>query len=447
MTVKEKKSWGQNISWQWEPEMEGFWEDQGKKIAYRNLMISILSLLLAFSVWQLWSVLALNLPKVGFAYTTDQMFTLTAIPSLTGAILRVYYSFAAVRFGGKTWTIISTAILFIPCIGIGLVVQNPDTPFWMMAALAALCGFGSANFSSSMTAIAPFFPKKVQGTALGLNGGLGNLGVSAAQFLIPLVITAPLFGALGGQPQTWIDQNGTSHSLWLQNGAFLWILPLAITLLLAAWGMNNLPLEGFSFREQLSVFKGKHMYLITILYVMSFGSFIGFSAAFPLLLGSQFPVVNPLQYAFLGPLLGALLRPVGGVLADKLGGGARVSFCSVIMMTMGTYGVIYYISPGTQGFGGFFLMFILLFAMGGIANGAIFRMIPCIFGPKESPAAIGYSSAIGAFGGFFIPKAFGSSIAATGSAIGALWVFIFYYILCAWILWYYYARKQAEIKC
>ncbi|MBM4761666.1 MFS transporter [Bacillus sp. B15-48] len=427
----------------WNPNDVRFWESEGRKIANRNLSISILNLLIAFSVWQIWSILSLQLIDAGFNYTTEQVYSLAAIPALTGALVRVFYSIGVTYTGGKTWTIFSTLILLIPVVGIGFALQNPDTPYTTMAILAALCGFGGGNFASSMAAIGPFFPKTKQGSALGINGGLGNLGVSLSQLLIPLVITFPLFGALAGAPQTITVGNRTAN-VWLQNGAFIWVIPILIFAVMAMFGMTNLPLEKPKLKRQLKVFQRKHMYLITILYIMSFGSFIGYSAAFPLLLKGTFPEINTIQIVFIGPLLGALGRPVGGYLADKFGG-AKVSLIDIGFMVIGIIGVLHFISPNGRSFIGFFLSFLLLFAAGGIANGSIFTLFPIIFGATESPAAIGFASAIGAFGGFFIPQLFGWSIQHTGDVSVALYLFIIYYLLCAAIIWIYYTRENADI--
>ncbi len=427
----------------WEPENPAFWEAEGKKVANRNLWISIPALLLSFAVWQIWSVVAVNLNSAGFKFTTEELFTLAALPGLSGATLRIFYSFVVPIFGGRNWTVISTASLLIPAIGIGLAVQDPTTSFTEMAILAALCGFGGGNFSSSMANISFFFPKKVKGTALGLNAGLGNLGVSVIQFVGPLVITAGIFGALGGDPQT-LTQAGVTKQVWLQNAAFVWVIPIALTTVAAMFGMNNLPTAKASLKEQFVIFKRKHMWLMTWLYTMCFGSFIGYSAAFPLLIKSQFPDVNPLQFAFLGPLVGALIRPVGGWLSDKVGG-ARVTYWDIIAMIAATLGVIYFM--GAHNFTGFFLMFMVLFVTTGIANGSTFRMIPVIFNEKEAAPVLGFTAAIAAYGAFFIPKTFGWSIEATGSPNGALYAFIAYYAISLLITWYWYARKNAEIKC
>ncbi len=427
---------------EWRPEDPKFWEEKGKKIANRNLWISIPALMLAFAVWQIWSVVAVNLNNIGFKFTQEELFTLAAIPGLSGATLRIFYSFLVPIFGGRNWTVISTATLLIPAVGLGIAVQNPETSFLTMAILAALTGFGGGNFASSMSNIGFFFPKKLQGTALGLNGGLGNLGVSLTQFLIPIVTGFGIFGAIGGTSQVLKD----GKEIWLQNAAFIWIIPLILTIIAAWFGMDNLVTVRASVKDQLIIFKRKHMYLLTFLYVMSFGSFIGYSAAFPLLIKSQFPEINALAFAFLGPLVGALSRPVGGWLSDKIGG-ARVTFWDVIVMIVATSGVIYFISEGSKNFVGFFIMFLILFTTTGVANGSIFRMIPVVFkSPIESSATVGFSSAIAAYGAFLIPRMFGWSISATGAVNMALYILIAYYIASLFVTWYWYARKNAEAK-
>lgn len=429
-----------NLSVRWDPENPTFWATEGKKVANRNLWISIPALLLSFAVWQIWSAVAVNLNHVGFEFTTEQLFTLAALPGLVGATLRIFYSFVVPIFGGRNWTVFSTATLLLPAIGIGMAVQDPATSFTEMAILAALCGFGGGNFASSMANISFFFPKKMKGTALGLNAGLGNLGVSVAQFLVPIVITSGIFGAVAGGPQ--LMKNG--KEVWLQNAAFIWVIPILLTTIAAMFGMNNLQTVRASVKEQLVIFKRKHMWLMTWLYTMCFGSFIGYSAAFPLLIKSQFPEVNPLQYAFLGPLVGAVIRPVGGWLSDKVGG-ARVTFWDILVMIAATFGVIFFMDA--HNFLGFFLMFMVLFLTTGIANGSTFRMIPIIFDPKEAAPVLGFTSAIAAYGAFFIPKSFGWSIDSTGSPHAALYAFIAYYLISLFITWFWYARKNAEIKC
>jgi len=453
----------------WDPENSEFWESQGRRIAKRNLWISIPNLLLAFAVWMVWSVVVVNLPQVGFTYTPNELFWLAALPALSGATLRIFYSFMVPIFGGRRWTALSTASLLLPAIGIGLAVQNPATPFGVMLILALLCGFGGGNFASSMANISFFFPKAQKGTALGLNAGLGNLGVSTVQFVVPLVITAGVFGALGGDPQTWVKGEVT-RQMWLQNAGFIWV-PFIVVSALAAWfGMNDLASARASFSDQAVIFRRKHNWLMCWLYLGTFGSFIGYAAGFPLLIKTQFPAVDPTRYAFLGPLVGALIRPVGGWLSDKLGG-ALVTFWNFIAMAAAVFGVLYFLPSGGSGgnFWGFLVMFMVLFVTTGIGNGSTFRMVPVIFlterqreaagkggvaqeqaikdANKEAAAVLGFSSALGAYGGFFIPKSYGTSIAMTGGPEAALYGFVIFYASCIVMTWWYYSRKNAEMPC
>ncbi|WP_432722528.1 NarK family nitrate/nitrite MFS transporter [Jeongeupia wiesaeckerbachi] len=450
----------------WEPEDPVFWQETGSLIAKRNLWISIPCLLLAFSCSIVWSIVVLKMPLVGFSYTKDQLFLLTALPSLSGATLRIFYSFLPSMMGGRKWTTISTASLLIPAIWLGYAVQDPTTPYPVMLIIALLTGFGGGNFASSMANIAYFFPKAQKGYANGMNAGLGNLGVSIAQFVMPLAITVGMFGAFGGNPQA-LPNGG---EIWLQNATFVWV-PFVIAATLAAWfGMNDLASAKASFAEQAVIFKRKHNWLMCWLYLGTFGSFIGFSAGFMLLSKTQFPDVDPTKVAFIGPLIGALIRPLGGMVSDKLGG-ARVTLGIFVGMVVAVLGVLSFL-PGASGAGsfmGFFLCFLALFLLAGIGNGSTYRMIPTIFstlamreakgrdaasikeaeadGARESAAAAGFISAIGAYGGFIIPQTFGFSMKATGAAEAALYAFIVFYVSCAALTWWYFARKNAEMPC
>ena len=455
----------------WTPEDKAFWVQQGQAIASRNLWISVPALLLAFAVWQLMSVIAVKLPQIGFAFTTNQLFWLVAAPALSGATLRIFYSFMIPIFGGRRWTAISTASLLIPAIGLGIAVQDPTTSYTTMLILALLCGFGGGNFSSSMANISFFFPKERKGSALGVNAGLGNLGVSCMQFLAPVMITVGIFGIFGGTPQIAIDRGaGTQATIWIQNAAFIWVPWIAIAAFAAWIGMNDIADAKASFSEQAVIFKRKHNWIMCWLYLGTFGSFIGYSAGFPLLIKSQFPQVNALQYAWLGPLVGAIIRPFGGWLADQLGG-ARVTLWNFIVMALSVGGVLYFLPSGPShgNFAGFLSTFMLLFLTTGIGNGSTFRMIPVIFlterqraaagkdaaaqeqaikdANKEGAAVLGFSAAIAAYGGFFIPKSYGTSIALTGGPEGALYFFIVFYLTCIVTTWWYYARKNADMPC
>ena len=454
----------------WNPEDKDFWEKQGRSVARRNLFISIPALLLAFVVWQLWSVVVVYLPKMGFHYTADELMWLTALPALSGATLRIFYSFMVPIFGGRRWTAVSTASLLIPTIGLGICIQDPTTSFSTMAILALLCGFGGANFSSSMANIGYFFPKAEKGGATGLNAGLGNLGVSIVQFVIPLAITVSLFGALGGNPATVTNENGTVAELWLQNAGYVWVPFIAIVVVFAWFGMNDIASAKASLSDQFTIFKRKHNWIMCWLYLGTFGSFIGFSAALPLLIKHEFPTVNPLTYAFLGPLLGSVFRVLGGILSDKIGG-ARITQWSYTAMILCVFSILYFLpEKGQSGnFAGFLISFLLLFVFVGVGNGSTFAQVPNIFiqfhkrlvtgkgeeaqkhamlnANKESGAVLGFIGAIGAYGGFAIPRINGMSIAQTGSIATAFYCFIIFYITCILINWWFYARKNAEAPC
>ena len=453
----------------WTPEDKAFWEREGDAIAKINLWISVPALFLAFAIWQVWSVVAVSLPGLGFKYSSNQLFWLAAAPALSGATLRIFYSFMVPVFGGRRWTAISTASLMIPAIGIGYAVQDNTTSYPTMLILALLCGFGGGNFSSSMANISFFFPKERKGSALGVNAGLGNLGVSVVQFLSPLVVTAGIFGVFGGEGQSVI-KNGINVQVWTQNAAFIWVPWIALASLAAWFGMHDIADAKASFASQAAIFRRKHNWLMCMLYLGTFGSFIGYAAGFPLLIKSQFPDVNPLAYAWLGPLVGAVVRPFGGWLADKVGG-ARVTLWNFVVMAIAVVGVIQFLPHASVGgnFIGFFICFLVLFLTTGIGNGSTFSMIPVIFlteamrgvngrdsnavalaqkeGNTLAAATLGFTAAMAAYGGFFIPKSYGSSIALTGGPELALWCFAIFYVLCIAVTWWFYARKHAEMPC
>ncbi|MCO5080659.1 MAG: MFS transporter [Rhizobiaceae bacterium] len=437
----------------WRPEDAQFWAEKGQRIARRNLWISIPALLLAFAVWMVWSVVVARLPSIGFAFTQDQLFWLAALPALSGATLRIFYSFMVPIFGGRLWTTLSTASLLIPAMGIGYAVQDPGTPYLIFVVLALLCGLGGGNFASSMANISFFFPRAEKGNAMALNAGLGNLGVSVMQFLVPLVVTAGVFGAIGGEPQQLSD----GGRMWIQNAGFVWV-PFILASTAAAWvGMNDIADARASFREQAIIFTRPHNCVMCLLYVGTFGSFLGYSAGFPLLSKLAFPEVDALQYVFLGPLVGALSRAGTGWLSDRVGGG-RVTFWVFVGMIAAVLGVIWSLQMGS--FPGFFACFIALFFFTGVGNASTFQMIPVIMrkdiarltpgqgvaeqrrqSEREAAAIIAFTSAIGGYGGFFIPKAYGTSIGMTGSPLAALWAFLIFYVICLAVTWAVYTRR------
>jgi NNP family nitrate/nitrite transporter-like MFS transporter len=442
--AKQSKVWIE----EWNPDDAVFWESKGKKVAWRNLAWSILAENVGFSIWLIWSVVAARLKQVGFHYTTDQLFQLVAIPGLVGALMRFPYTFAVPKFGGRNWTVVSAFLLFIPTLSLIYLVNRPDTPFWLMATAAATAGLGGGNFASSMANISFFFPDKEKGFALGLNAAGGNIGVSTVQLLVPIVVGYALLPGSAGK------------KLHLENAGLLW-LPLIVLAVVGAFlFMNNLTSARSNFKDQLVVAQRRHTWVMAWLYIGTFGSFVGFSAAFPLLLKTQFPEVTT-NLAFLGALVGSIARPIGGKLADRIGG-AKVTFWNFVAMTGATAVLLY--SLEIKAFGLFLVAFLALFITTGVGNGSTFRMIPVIFrsfhmkrvlgqgeaaiaeamivARRETAAVIGVVAAIGALGGYFIPRAFGASIKATGGATLAVSWFIAFYLTCVGTTWWCYLRRS-----
>ena len=532
----------------WDVENETFWESEGKAIANQNLWISIPNLLLGFAVWIYWGMVAKYIQKLHFASNGEffnflgddgqplgdnayraLLFTLPAVAGLAGATLRVPNSFMIAVSGGRNVKFMTTLLLILPALGAGIALQNNETPFFTYIVLAALSGVGGGAFASSMSNISFFFPKRMQGLALGLNAGLGNLGVSLMQFLIPWVITFPLFGAIGGEPYTTVAKDGVQSAMWIQNaglawvpilaacsilayifmcnlpfhktggtavavGKFLWLTILGyvgaatgIVLLLADWGGFPVLIKVFlivvvavvvtllgmryltpketkeNLKGQFVIFKKKHNWVMTYLYVMTFGSFIGYANAFPKLIDDVFGVIrvgpnagemtgmSSAGFIWIGAGVGALIRPVGGWLSDKFGG-AKVTQWDTIIMIISTIGAGYFTAAAmesenpTQYFIPFLLTFIILFATTGIGNGSTFRMIGVIFDKDLRGPVLGWTSAIAAYGAYLIPKIFGTQIEA-GTPQYALYGFAAYYATCLVVNWWYYARKNAEIEC
>jgi NNP family nitrate/nitrite transporter-like MFS transporter len=423
----------------WNPEDEAFWARTGRRVARRNLIWSIVAEHIGFSVWLVWSVTATRLPVAGFHYTTEQLFALVSLPGLIGALMRFPYTFAVPRFGGRNWTVVSALLLLIPTLSLAFFVQRPATPFWLMALCACSAGLGGGNFASSMANISFFYPDREKGLALGLNAAGGNIGVSVVQLAVPMVI-----------------------GLHLRNAGLIWLPAIAVAALGAFFFMDNLSTARSNARDQLTVARSRHTWVISFLYIGTFGSFVGYSAAFPLLLKTQFPEVTA-NLAFLGALVGSVARPVGGWLADRLGG-ARVTLWNFALMGIATMGVIHFVE--SHRFGGFLFAFLCLFVTSGIGNGSTFRMIPAIFRAErrqsartdqeltEAPAAarrdaaavIGISSALGALGGFFIPRSLGASIQSTGGAAHAFSWFLVGYLACVLVTWWFYRRRSFLAK-
>ncbi|NKQ57478.1 NarK/NasA family nitrate transporter [Amycolatopsis sp. K13G38] len=424
----------------WEPEDETFWQSTGKKIANRNLWFSIFAEHIGFSIWSLMSVLVLFM-GTPYGLSAGDKFLLTSLATLVGAFVRIPYTFAVARFGGRNWTIVSASLLLIPSI-FAAIIMKPGTPFGVFLVLSVLIGVGGGNFASSMANINAFFPEKAKGMALGLNAGGGNLGVAVIQ-LVGLAIIASA---------------GTSAPRIL----FAVYIPLIVIAALgASLGMDNIASVKNDQKGMREVMKDAHAWVMSFLYIGTFGSFIGYSFAFGLVLQNQFGR-TPLQAAyvtFLGPLLGSLARPVGGWLADRIGGG-KITFYNFIGMAAMTALLI--VASQIKSLGLFTTAFIVLFVLTGIGNGSTYKMIPAIFKAKAraaidagadsatellrarklSGALIGLAGAIGALGGLVINLAFRQSFTTTKSGVAAFVGFLVFYGLCFMVTWVVYLRKS-----
>jgi len=531
----------------WRPEDETFWNTTGKKIAYRNLWISVPALLCGFAVWGMWGIITVQMLNLGFPFTQAELFTLTAIAGISGATMRIPASFLIRLAGGRNTIFLTTAMLLAPAMGTGICLQHKDWPLWAFQLMALWSGVGGGNFASSMSNISTFFPKRLQGTALGLNAGLGNFGVTTMQVVIPLVMTVSLFGTLGGEPMTLVKDSGwilgkiaAGTPTWIQNAGFAWVLSLVPLSLLCWFGMKNLktvspavgtpagtPLVAFAkitylytlafvpsifmlwlylpkptglgllsmwvaipldvvlalgvmklaaFGEmkegvarQFAIFRNKHTWSLTALYIVTFGSFIGFSMALPLAITVIFGIShvpdangvlqhtlkNPnapsaLTYAWIGPFVGAAVRPLGGWISDKVGGSIVTQVISAVMaaasaavgyVMMQAYGS----ATPEQYFPMFLGLFMLLFFASGIGNGSTFRTIGVIFDRTQAGPVLGWTSAIAAYGAFIAPVVIGAQIKA-GTPQVAMYGFAIFYALCLVLNWWFYLRRGAEIR-
>ncbi|MBC7631116.1 MFS transporter [Aeromicrobium sp.] len=481
----------------WEPEDPAFWESGGKEVARRNLIWSIFGEHLGFSIWLMWSAAAALLTKVGFTFTPEQLFWLVAVPNLVGSLLRLPYTFAVPKFGGRNWAIFSALMLVLPTLLFAWVVQRPDTPYWVFIVVAATAGVGGGNFASSMASINFFYPLRLKGSALGLNAAGGNLGVAMIQFFMPIIV-----GGAGAFGLVEASRNG----IMLERAGYLYAALAAVAALTAYFFMNNLSSAHSRPREQLAVVKYKHTWVMSFLYIGTFGSFIGYSAAMPLLIKINFfnqPIptipgigINFAFYGFLGALVGSLTRPFGGWLADRLGG-ALVTFGAFVGMIVGTVLVMVALAhlvvvpkpaagapvpdPATfqysdavraavdhnaDVFPWFLAAFLVVFAATGIGNGSTYRMIPSIWrayattaGAEGSPergaaerkstteasAVIGIAGAIGALGGFLIPITFSAPWVAdpVDAVKSAFVVFTIFYVVCLAVTWLFYLRPKS----
>jgi NNP family nitrate/nitrite transporter-like MFS transporter len=427
------------------PEDKAFWESQGSRVAWRTLWITTYCLLLSFATWFMVSAIVVKLTGVGYKFDTQQLFWLNAMPGLAAGSLRIVHTFLIPVFGTRKTVAVSTLLLLVPSIGWGMAVAKPDTTFATFMVLAFLAGLGGGNFSSFMPSTSLFFPKRLQGTALGLQAGIGNFGVSVTQFVVPWVIGM----ALVGSPQAFTQKDKTSD-IWLQNAAYVWAPFILVGAILAWIGLRSVPVKA-TFREQLDIFREKHTWIMTSLYIMTFGSFSGYSAAFPLLIGKvygKFPdAPEPLKFAFLGPLVGAAVRAAFGPISDKLGG-ARVTALSGVGLLVCALGVTGYTNPTSleqwPGFLGFMLG---LFFFSGIGNASTFKQMPMIFPPRQAGGVIGWTSAIAAYGPFIFSVSFGAILANTGSPTAFFFGAAAFYALNILLNHWFYARKGAEKPC
>jgi MFS transporter, NNP family, nitrate/nitrite transporter len=525
----------------WRPEDATFWETTGKRVAYRNLAISVPSLLCGFAVWLMWGIITVQLANLGFPFSQQQLFTLAAISGLSGATLRIPASFFIRLAGGRNTIWLTTALLMIPAIGTGIALQDKATPLWVFQLMALLSGIGGGNFACSMSNINTFFPKRLQGTALGINAGLGNFGVTTMQVVIPLVMTTAVFMSLGGDPMTLLKPSGTligkipqGTPTYIQNAGFIWLV-LLVPLAIVGWfGMNNLltispnigstaaalgkilllygvalitagiglylylPATGLgvlnmwvampliivgtllamklvafgdmkpNLKKQFEIFKDKHTWSMTLLYIVTFGSFIGFSNALPLSITVIFGqshvlgpdgvikhVANPnapsaLTFAWIGPFVGALIRPVGGWISDKVGGSIVTQIISIVMVGASVaVGYVMMLAYGSatpeQYFWPFLWLFIVLFAASGIGNGSTFRTIGVIYDRTQAGPVLGWTSAVAAYGSFVAPVVIGEQIKA-GTPQYAMYGFAIFYALCLVLNWWFYLRRNAYVK-
>lgn len=426
----------------WQPEDANFWQRYGKRIAKQNLAVSTWALTLSFCVWTLWATIAAQLNAVGFHFSDAQLFTLAALPGLVGATARLFYTYMPGLVGGRNWTFFATALLLIPILGLGRALQDTTTSYSTLCALVSFIGIAGGNFSSSMANIGNFFPRAEKGTALGINAGVGNLGVSVIYLLAPFAVGTSLFaGIFGGGKET-----AAGHMLYLQNVCYIWALPILLTLVLIVLFMDNLPLGRQRPKDLLGIFNQKHTWIMTWIYTCGFGAFIGYSAALSLLVHKEFPEVSFTYAAFLGPFIGAGLRPVGGWLADKIDNGAIITLLSLVAMLIAS--ILVLVGIQVHNFYLFFFMFLFLFLTTAFVNGASFRMIPHIFkNPLHSSLVTGFTAAIAAYGAFLVPKIFGWSYANFGNIAPAFYVLFLFTALTILLTWYYYARKGSGMHC
>lgn len=437
----------------WNVENPQFWESTGKKIAWKTLTVTTIALMFSFATWFMMSVIVVKLPGIGFKFTTSQLFWLAAMPGLAGGTLRIIHTFLLPIYGTRNIITFATLLKLIPVVGIGLAVMNPGTPFWVFMVLALTAGFGGGDFSSFMPSTSVFFPKRLQGTALGIQAGIGNFGVSLAQFVTPVIIGVSIYGS--SQVFSKINPKTKevleTSEIYLQSAAF-WYIPMLIVVAIAAWiYLRSIPVKA-SFREQLDIFSNKHTWFCTITYMMTFGTFAGLSAAFPMLIKTLYGgfenAPDPLAFAFYGPLIGSASRVLFGFVADKTGGAILTTITGIglaagilILISMGL------VAPsGMEQFPMFVAVIFGLFFFTGVGNAASFRQFPIIFGhnPRQAAGVIGWTAAIAAYGPFIFATIIGAVISASGNAKAFFAGLLIFVVFATLINWYYYTRKGCE---
>ena len=435
----------------WEPEDEKFWSQTGSKIAWSTLVITTFALMISFASWFVMSAIVVKLPQIGFKFDTMQLFWLAAMPGLAGGTLRIIHTFLIPMYGTRHVITITTFLKLIPCIGIGLAVMDPNTPFWVFVLLALSAGFGGGDFSSYMPSTRFFFPKRLQGTALGIQAGIGNFGVSLTQFVTPWIIGFLMFGGLTGGSQLLTLKDKPAKDIWLQNATFWYVIPILVVGIVAWIYLRSVPIKA-SFAEQLDIFKIKHTWFCTMTYVMTFGSFAGLSAVFPILIktlyGSFDGAPDPLKYAFLGPLIGSIARVVFGPISDKLGG-AILTHISGIALILGTLAMIFmglFTPTSLDQFPLFVWMILFLFLFTGIGNASTFRQYPIIFAdnPRQGAGVLGWTAAIAAYGPFIFSMLIGKTISSFGSPVAFFYGATVFFVAATAVNWWYYTRKGCE---
>ncbi len=434
----------------WTPEDQAFWQNGGRRTAWRTVWITTFCLTLSFTTWFMVSAIVVKLTGIGFAFDKQQIFWLNAMPGLAAGTLRIVHTFLIPIFGTRKVVTFSTLLLLIPAIGWGYAVQNSGTSYATFMVLGFLAGLGGGNFSSFMPSTSLFFPKKLQGTALGIQAGIGNFGVSVAQFLIPVVIGLSLVGSSQHFSESKDGVVVKEADIFLQNAAFVWVPFIVIGAAFAWFGLKRVPVTA-NFREQLDIFKNKHTWLMTSLYIMTFGSFSGYAASFPLLIKETYSKFDggpdPLRYAFLGPLVGAAVRALFGPVSDRLGG-AKVTMFSAIGLFGCALGVTFYTNPTSLAqWGGFLWLMLGLFFFSGVGNASTFKQMPMIFPPRQAGGVIGWTSAIAAYGPFVFSVSFGAIIARQGNPTTFFYWAAGFYAINLLINWWFYARKRAEVPC